>query len=380
MSEAMGVGVLKVLSGAVIAAVLLVGAYFIYQSSVQTAAPVPSVPLAQSDPGQTVTVAKEPDAEMFQAAAPGFDLVRVDPDGSSVVAGVAGPDQEVSILLDGETIATAKADQQGNFVAMLTLPQTSDARVLSLVAGNDHVVSKEQVILAPIASDPPPETIVQSEPPVTAVTPPDIATSAPVPDAPLPDAAITTPTLAKPQAPAVLLASQDGVRLLQPARPAAPLIGNVVIDAISYDALGDVQLTGRSADAGFVRVYLDNTPVQTAVINPDGAWHTKLPDVDAGVYVLRIDQVDGQGTVVSRTQTPFKREEARVLQQAQTVTGAGVVSSVTVQPGATLWAIARENYGEGILYVRVFEANRDHIRNPDLIFPGQVFTVPKASE
>ena len=49
---------------------------------------------------------------------------------------------------------------------------------------------------------------------------------------------------------------------------------------------------------------------------------------------------------------------------------------VTVQPGFTLWQIASESYGDGVLYVQVFEANRDKIRNPDLIYPGQVFTVP----
>ena len=52
------------------------------------------------------------------------------------------------------------------------------------------------------------------------------------------------------------------------------------------------------------------------------------------------------------------------------------VGAVTVQKGDTLWAISRESYGEGVLYVRVFEANRDRIRNPDLIYPGQVFEVP----
>ncbi|PJF11005.1 hypothetical protein CUR21_01820 [Pseudorhodobacter sp. MZDSW-24AT] len=50
--------------------------------------------------------------------------------------------------------------------------------------------------------------------------------------------------------------------------------------------------------------------------------------------------------------------------------------SVTVQPGFTLWGIARENFGDGVLYVQVYEANRDKIRNPDLIYPGQVFTIP----
>ena len=51
--------------------------------------------------------------------------------------------------------------------------------------------------------------------------------------------------------------------------------------------------------------------------------------------------------------------------------------TVTVQPGYTLWGIAKENFGQGILYVQVFEANRDKIRDPGLIYPGQVFTIPK---
>jgi LysM repeat protein len=50
--------------------------------------------------------------------------------------------------------------------------------------------------------------------------------------------------------------------------------------------------------------------------------------------------------------------------------------TVTVQPGYTLWYIAKQNFGQGVLYVQVFEANRDKIRNPDLIYPGQVFTIP----
>ncbi|GAB1363633.1 hypothetical protein MASR1M32_28690 [Rhodobacter sp.] len=50
--------------------------------------------------------------------------------------------------------------------------------------------------------------------------------------------------------------------------------------------------------------------------------------------------------------------------------------TVTVQPGHTLWAIAKGELGEGVLYVQVYEANREAIRNPDLIFPGQVFTIP----
>ena len=76
--------------------------------------------------------------------------------------------------------------------------------------------------------------------------------------------------------------------------------------------------------------------------------------------------------------TPFFYKEAveaiRALDDGLTERSA--VALVTVQPGNTLWGIARERYGEGPLYVRVFEANTDRIRDPDLIYPGQIFTVP----
>lgn len=189
------------------------------------------------------------------------------------------------------------------------------------------------------------------------------------------------PATPQPESPRLLLADEDGVRVLPTGTPEA--LESVVIDAITYDAEGEVTLSGRGSGEGFVRVYLNNDPVLSAPIAEDGNWRTPLPEVDSGIYTLRIDEIDEEGTVTSRVETPFLREEPEVLAAAQAETEANIseaaasISVVTVQPGFTLWGIARENYGEGILYVRVYEANKDQIRNPDLIYPGQVFTVPE---
>lgn len=48
----------------------------------------------------------------------------------------------------------------------------------------------------------------------------------------------------------------------------------------------------------------------------------------------------------------------------------------TVVPGDTLSAIAQQKYGDANLWPRIFDANRDEISNPDLIFPGQVLRIP----
>ena len=52
------------------------------------------------------------------------------------------------------------------------------------------------------------------------------------------------------------------------------------------------------------------------------------------------------------------------------------VGRVVIQPGNNLWRISRIIYGKGHEYTVIYQANRDAIRNPDLIYPGQIFTTP----
>ncbi|MEM1151720.1 MAG: LysM peptidoglycan-binding domain-containing protein [Pseudomonadota bacterium] len=195
------------------------------------------------------------------------------------------------------------------------------------------------------------------------------------------DVAQTESTDRSPTAPQILLADEEGITVIQ--SPEA--MSNVALDTISYDDEGDVSLGGRALGSGFVRVYLDDQPITTSRIEANGTWRTGLPDVDSGVYTLRVDEVGEDGEVTSRIETPFRREDPEVVAELATANsepGAPVAAPLrqdvfTVQPGSTLWAIASANYGEGQLYVKVFEANRDRIRDPDLIYPGQVFDLPE---
>ncbi len=176
------------------------------------------------------------------------------------------------------------------------------------------------------------------------------------------------------QAPTVLLADSDGIRVLQSGPGPVPQVQEqIVLDTISYDTEGEVILAGRGPAESDVRFYLDNQPVQLAEIDQSGAWRTPLPQVDPGTYTLRLDEVAQSGEVQSRIETPFQREEPELVQSLpQSAEG----QVVTVQWGNTLWGIAQEYLGEGVAYVQVYEANRDLIRNPDLIYPGQIFAIP----
>ena len=76
---------------------------------------------------------------------------------------------------------------------------------------------------------------------------------------------------------------------------------------------------------------------------------------------------------------PAAAEATAAQQSAPEPVAAAAPVTVTVQPGFTLWGIAQERYGDGVLYVQVFEANKDKIKDPDLIYPGQVFSVPETA-
>jgi hypothetical protein len=212
-----------------------------------------------------------------------------------------------------------------------------------------------------------PDTI---EPAPAADTAPDVVAALDTAPDPVPPV--------EPEAPRVLLAGPDGITVLQGRAPDA---SGLSIDTISYDDEGEVALAGRGGAAGRLQIYLDNLPVRAAEIGPDGQWRAPLPEVVPGVYTLRVDALGADGAVTSRVETPFKREDPAVLEAAQAEADLAVaagrrIASITVQKDDTLWAIARDRYGEGMLYVKVFEANRAHIRDPHWIYPGQVFTLP----
>lgn len=379
-------------------------------------------------------------APEVQTVVPDFDVVRVEPDGQTVIAGRAEPGAKVILRLDGNAISSATADEQGEFVALLKLDASPVPRLLtmgSILLDQSEVVASGEVALAPTTAAPVvavAETSASNLAPTTAPTSAaDLVAEAEVASVEMPADAAPDPAVVT-EAPAALLVTKDGVNLLQSGQQTAPGDGKVdlAIDTISYTPSGEVQLAGRAAPETQVRVYLDNAPLIDISVADNGRWASTMPMIKPGIYTLRVDALAADGTVTARFETPFKRETQEALAaatqnkepaveplvaavaaadatpvppvpeaQAATSDDAAPLSptvetelaqttadgprpaspaSITVQPGFTLWGIASEQFGEGILYVQVFEANKDKIRDPDLIYPGQVFVIPKTSE
>jgi len=71
---------------------------------------------------------------------------------------------------------------------------------------------------------------------------------------------------------------------------------------------------------------------------------------------------------------------AAVEERAEATVVVPELSTALVERGDSLWRISRQVYGRGIRYTEIFEANQDQIRNPNLIYPGQVFVLPPDAE
>lgn len=360
-----------------------------------------------ADHKQDTTAQSQPVVDGVEAdtlAAPVFDVVRVDPDGNTVIAGSAAPGSRVVILMDEDELETPEAGADGGFVSLLSLPISDAPRVLTLRAELDgqSAISVDQIIIAPspastrtalttpagdalpaagVTAPPTPVATVEAvnaEAAPAASQTPSAGTSGAVVTATIAPDALTPPAY-EPAPVTVLRANADGVEVMQPAAPQETTTSQVTLDTISYSAEGEVLLRGTAENGAAVRVYLDNKPVTDLDTNAKGRFRGKIGAAEPGIYTLRLDEVNADGQVLSRLETPFKRESPEVLKPAEESSEDpdSPVRAVTVQTGDTLWAISRDRYGDGVLYVKVVEANRDSIKNPDLIYPGQVFAIPE---
>ena len=254
---------------------------------------------------------------------PAFDLVRVDEDGSAIIAGSAKPNSEVRLLVDGKELETAEADASGAFAILTTIPSGEKPLELQLEDVNDsNIKSADTVLIIPNKE-------------------------------------------AEASGPKIIIAESDGKIIVQEQNDIAPKIQPLSLDTINYAASGDVILAGRASSEQIVRVYVDNKPVVLGEVT-DGKWNFEIPNIEEGIYTLRVDAINNEGKVVDRVESPFQRV-IREMEDGQ----------ATIQPGFTLWKLAELKYGFGMRYVQIFEANRDSIKDPDLIYPGQVFQIPE---
>src|SRR6476469_655220 len=383
-------------------------------SSRSEAQPAPPTALGQA-PQSTAALPQDatasPGAGMAAPAKPPeFDIVRVEPSGETVVAGRAPAAARVELLDQGKVIAGEKVDANGQFVL---LPPA--------LAGGDHLLALR------ITPD--------GQPPVSS------SQSVAVAGRPGTSPFVTLAEPGKPSvvlaAPSPSAAPQQPPQAGAP----APQSGQVTIRTAEVEAGGRFFATGKAPAGATVRLYLNGSHVVDAAAAADGKWSLTInKGIGGGRYTLRADAVGNAGKVVSRAEVPFDapiavatagptpapatqpitppitaappsppaaasapppattpavqpRDTAATSPRATAATpqsGTSIaanpstanpviseVATATVLRGDSLWRISRLRLGRGTRYTVIYEANASQIRNPNLIYPGQIFVMPQ---
>lgn len=253
---------------------------------------------------------------------PSFDIVRMEK-GEVVIAGQANAGEIVHILDNGSEIGTEKADENGQWVFIPKKALPAGNRKLSLyVAGKDgtRIAGKQSAVLH-----------------VSYKGSDEVA---------------------------VIMGGGEKSKVLK--APKGQDIGALRVEKIDYSEK-DIRVEGRADKGSTVNIYLNGKLIGKATAGSSGSW-----SMGAGAALsdarqtLRADQLRADGKVARRVEYKF----APVL-----VEGEG--SMTVVKKGDCLWNLAVKEYGRGASYVVIFEANKSQIRNPDLIYVGQVVSIPK---
>jgi hypothetical protein len=288
--------------------------------------PAPAPTPAPADPSPSVS-----QPAPVALTAPTFDIVRVDPRGTAVLAGRGAPGSRVTLMSGDQEIASVEIDAAGEWVMVVDRPLPAGSVELSLimVTPDGQEIRSDQVVVVSV-----------------------------------PESRDRTPlvVLGRPgEASRVLQSPFDGVSM-----------GPLSLETVDYDESGSVIFSGRAEPGSTVRVIADGQVVGQTTAGPNGRWTVQAGrDFAPGVYNLQVDQLDADGRVTAVIALPFERASAADALAAREA------GRVVVQPGNSLWRIARRLYGDGIQYTVIYQANREQIRDPDLIYPGQVFRAPQ---
>lgn len=295
------------------------------------------------DIGQPAKPKDQPSASAEQQTPasnrPSFDIVRINPKGDAVIAGRAQPGAEVDVRDGDKTIGTVTADARGEWVLVPEQPLVPGAHSLNLIArlNGETSTSEADVIL------------VVPEPGH------DIAGR---------DAGSESGALALGVGP------NGSTRLLQTPGTRAPK-GKLAVEIIDFDENGRTTVSGQSPPGAEIHLFIDGQNGGSGRADANGEWQVTLAKpLLPGSHTLKVDQMNGS-RIVDTVEVTFARPVSGPESSG---------SVVVVEPGNSLWRIARRTYGQGTRYTLIFEANRDRISHPDLIYPGQVFNLPAQAQ
>lgn len=366
---------------------------------------------------------------------PSFDTVRVEPTGEAVIAGRAAPGADIAIKFGNVVVGEVKAEADGSFVFVPEhpLPQGAGAITLESTQDGQKLVSKDAIAVVVTRKAPALVAKVDPKQPTKIVqTPGDVATGEPPKEVRFGSidyndkGDMIFQGVARPNATVRLYIDNDisgevtadvaGNWRFDAVAPLKP--GTHTLRADEVDASGKV--TSR-AETPFLREKPEKViavkqaeaeaaaevaaaaaqeasaqpvpqPVEEAAVQPqlqtEPSQVVTAPAVETETAAAAPAAVQPSDVAATAQQDVAAASPADAVQPPAEEPGTEIAiapaampggpARVVIQPGNNLWVISQELYGEGKSYTVIFEANRDQIKDPNLVYPGQILSMPVA--
>ena len=328
------------LSGAIIAALALFVVFYETETVVEKEVVVPLVNKVVDAKPIEVKPTRQETAETLK-----LEVVRVRPDGSLVIAGKGLPNSKIEIISNTEVIAVTKSDKIGDFVAVPQKQLNSGEYFLSFrqTTGDNKVVIANKSVAINVSGK-------KNDVPIVAIVDSQGRLGAKVIQAPGLEKKehsiknknqINTKNIQEPQI-KILAITHDSK------------VGQLVLSGIAYN--------GVQVNAGFT----GKETSSTKIINDE--WNLSIPGkLIAGKQKVFAVLLGKNGKVLS---------ENSIIISGKSIENANGKTLIIVQKGDALWNIAYQRLGLGNRYIDIVELNKDKIKNPDLIYPKQLFIIP----
>jgi len=307
-----------------------------------------------------------------------IDIARVKADGAAVIAGTAAPDKRVKVMQGDVQLGQTVANAAGEWVIVLEKPLAPGQHLITVISeGADGSGKAPEVNLAiEIFADMNTQPLVallpgnSSDAPVLIQSPDDAVTAA-APDTKTPAGDNTERVVTRADAqPPDRTARTKSVPMPQGHQVKSVIQQSIAPTAIVWRDEGAVLISGVSTGGMRVEATVNGAMFGEALVLASGEWRIGgTLDAKKSVNQMRFSLVNADGKTVARYDLPLKSRDLAKSMDGSTL--------VIVNKGDALWRIAYRRLGEGTRYVDIVRRNSRDIANPDLIYPKQIFAIPK---
>ncbi len=280
--------------------------------------------------------AAPPDAAQSSAATPTFDVLRVEPDGSAVIAGKAQPGAKLEILSNGKVVAQTTIDGTGDFAAVFDnpLPPGDHELVLRSTDASGKATQSEEVATVSVPDGKTGELLAMVSKPGKASR--VLAMPEAAPPALQPQAAPSQQPAATPQ-PSANTAPAPLAGTAAPSA-AAPLTSSVQVTAVEFE--GSKIFVAGSAPAGStVRALVDDREIGKSITEASGHFVVEGDvDLSVGSHIITVEELNADGTAKVRVRVPFERpqtDQATVAMQSPSASSSATTTTAPAENQST---------------------------------------------